>query len=359
MGGPQVIPRVGLAILVLVVSTAWSSSAAGRRPTCMGERATIVGEGYIEGTQRDDVIVGSDNSDRILGLGGDDLICARDGAPTLSWEYIYGGRGRDRISGGRGGDWILGQGGSDDLRGGEGLDVLEGHGGDDVLRGGTGSDGLSGFRGDDLLLGGPHFDGTGFGNAPGGIRADLSKGVATGWGRDRLVSIESLYGSNQGSNVLIGDGKKNVIFGGARDDVIEAGDGDDFVDGKGGNDRIDGERGVDRIEFPDETEIGDLMVGVDVDLAAGRATMGPHTDHLISIEDIEGTEYGDVLRGDPGPNRIEAGFGTDHLEGRAGDDWLDAGFESGESIDGGDGHDRCSGADTRNNCEDYPPYRAG
>ena len=62
---------------------------------------------------------------------------------------LFGGRGRDILSGGDGNDL---------LRGGKGQDILEGGDKNDVLRGNKGSDELDGGAGRDLLIGGRHSD---------------------------------------------------------------------------------------------------------------------------------------------------------------------------------------------------------
>ncbi|MCA9202229.1 MAG: hypothetical protein KDA59_04260, partial [Planctomycetales bacterium] len=76
---------------------------------------------------------------------------------------IYGGDGRDHLTGGSaadtlfggdGDDKLKGRGGNDVLIGGAGNDDLWGGDGDDVLSGGDGDDSLWGDRGDDILIGG-------------------------------------------------------------------------------------------------------------------------------------------------------------------------------------------------------------
>ncbi|VEP13540.1 Type I secretion target GGXGXDXXX repeat protein domain protein [Hyella patelloides LEGE 07179] len=78
----------------------------------------------------DDLIVGTENRDRLRGREGND--------------FLYGEAGNDRLIGNRG---------NDKLFGGEGADQLRGNEGDDVLIGGEGRDLLIGNRGDDLLVG--------------------------------------------------------------------------------------------------------------------------------------------------------------------------------------------------------------
>jgi Ca2+-binding RTX toxin-like protein len=97
------------------------------------------GPALIDGTAKDDVIIGSDGDDTIDGKGGDDVIC--------------GELGNDSISGGPGNDTLRGDAGDDDLDGGPGRDTLSGDGGNDTVAGGSGKDVLVGGDGDDVIVG--------------------------------------------------------------------------------------------------------------------------------------------------------------------------------------------------------------
>jgi Tol biopolymer transport system component len=95
----------------------------------------------IVGTAGPDRLVGSDLADVLLGLGGDDLLAASDGAYVA--DDLYGGAGDDvltgdvrgdRLEGGAGHDLLEARAGHDFLRGGPGRDVLRGEGGKDQIR---------------------------------------------------------------------------------------------------------------------------------------------------------------------------------------------------------------------------------
>ena len=53
---------------------------------------------------------------------------------------LSGGKGKDWLNGGKGGDVLWGGGGKDYLQGGKGRDALTGDGGNDKMQGGNGSD---------------------------------------------------------------------------------------------------------------------------------------------------------------------------------------------------------------------------
>ncbi|GHG11449.1 PA14 domain-containing protein [Paracoccus aerius] len=99
------------------------------------------------GTNRDDVLTGTEKGDQIDGGNGDDIITGKAGADTL-----LGGNGDDEIDGGAGDDLINGGNGNDYLVGGSGNDTLNGGNGDDVLVAGPGRDLLIGGNGKDLYV---------------------------------------------------------------------------------------------------------------------------------------------------------------------------------------------------------------
>ena len=107
-------------------------------------------------------IVGTDDSDTLIGDSGNDFITGRKASDSLDGgggnDTIYGGRGLDTLTGGSGDDILFGGRGSDSLQGGEGNDSLYGGKGEDTLLGGLGDDFLSGENGNDYLIGGSGSD---------------------------------------------------------------------------------------------------------------------------------------------------------------------------------------------------------
>ena len=78
---------------------------------------------------------------------------------------------------------------------------------------------------------------------------------------------------------------------------------------------------------------------VTVNLADGTV-MGGHADGdvLTEIENVIGSDYGDVLWGDGGANRLEGGEGNDELRGNDGNDKLYGGAGA-DTLNGGSGDD--------------------
>ena len=103
----------------------------------------------INGTNRDDVLIGTPGNDVICGRAGDDMLFGRGGH-----DVLIGGPGRDSLFGEDGNDLLLGGPGQGILDGGAGNDNLQGENGTDTLNGGTGSDALFGGNGGDDLVGG-------------------------------------------------------------------------------------------------------------------------------------------------------------------------------------------------------------
>ena len=139
----------GLALVAAVTPSVATAQAVGE--TCLGQPATIVGTGYVDGTPGDDVIVVEiDHSGGVAAGAGDDLICVSgylsrgtdeppvlaggDGTDTLQ---VRGSKHNDQIDVatvekidiklGRGFDWIRMDNvvGSGRLDGGPGGDAID------------------------------------------------------------------------------------------------------------------------------------------------------------------------------------------------------------------------------------------
>ena len=112
--------------------------------------AAFATQAVIKGTNGDDTLIGTNESDVINGKAGNDLLLGEDGDDILN-----GGAGDDDLEG----DEPFGNTGGDDvLNGGPGNDDLRGWLGDDLIHGGSGDDFLLGGEGHDQMLGGPGSD---------------------------------------------------------------------------------------------------------------------------------------------------------------------------------------------------------
>ncbi len=197
-------------------------------------------------------------------------------------------------------DHILGDGAVNKLMGGQGDDTLDGGGGADVLDGGDGQDTAS------------------YQSSTKGVKASMREpknntGDATG---DIYIDIENLEGSDQGDE-LEGNRYKNILSGGK---------GADTLMGGGGGDVYDGGDGMDRVSYKNYDS------AVQVYMASGEQSKnagGAVGDTYRNIEELEGSDHADFLKGDSQNNRIVGGKGNDTLDGGGGQDTL----EGGEGVD--------------------------
>jgi len=112
-----------------------------------GQLANFIGGVWLLGGN--DTVIGSADSELILGNEGQDSISGGAGNDTL-----LGGKDSDFVDGGIGNDLVRGDLDADTVRGGDGNDSLFGGRGTDQLFGDAGDDFLSGDRDNDTLTGG-------------------------------------------------------------------------------------------------------------------------------------------------------------------------------------------------------------
>jgi hypothetical protein len=110
------------------------------------ERAVrpVVGVEEFGADPRGCTITGSGRDDRLLGTGGDDVICAGAGDDRVAGvggdDAVFSDDGEDSLAGGRGDDTLYGGPGADRMTGDHGDDVLSGGAGADLLDAGAGAD---------------------------------------------------------------------------------------------------------------------------------------------------------------------------------------------------------------------------
>ena len=141
--------------------------------------------------------------------------------------------------------------------------------------------------------------------------------LSGGDGNDGISGTGSDLKGNAGNDVLAGGSDPSTLSGGEGDDLLVASKLGDLLLGGDGTDTAD-------YEF--------LAAGVTIDLA------DTHED----IENVIGSAFADVLRGDEGPNLLNGMQGDDVIEGRGGIDDI-RGREGADSLELRDG-----GPDTAN-----------
>ena len=182
---------------------------------------------------------------------------------------------------------------------------------EDFLRAGTGDDILYGGDGDDTLHGGK-----GDGN-------------------------DILYGGN-GTDTLNGGAGDDTLLGGNGTDTLNGGAGDDTLLGGNGGDTLIGGAGNDTASYI--YSYTGVTVSLDI---SGQEQVGrgyARGDHLISIENLQGSRHGDQLTGSSGDNVLYGNGGDDRLYGGDGDDTLHGG-DGDDTLRGGDGNDTLRGGE--------------
>src|SRR5215475_3762499 len=358
----------------------------------------------IDGSDYGDTLTGDNGSNELFGDDGDDMLKGGGGADILSgWDgddTLNGGGGADVLDGGAGidtadysdsdkgvsvrifpnhtffgdaeGDRLMNienltgsayddelsaDEGTNELRGLDGDDVLNGFGGDDSLSGGADNDTLTGSRGADVLDGGSGIDTAVYEFSDEAVFVSLQADTANGGDAagDELIGIENLIGSAF-ADVLSGDNGANVLEGRGGNDTLDGGGGADTLYGHSGNDTLAGGRGGDVLDGGSGTDTAsyeESAAGVVVSLLTNPGQGGDAArDTLVSIENLIGSAYDDILRGDGGDNLLLGldgnntlyGFGgtdglyggedTDTLLGMGGVDIL-KGFGGADTLDGG------------------------
>ncbi|MBA2400481.1 MAG: M10 family metallopeptidase C-terminal domain-containing protein [Bradyrhizobium sp.] len=222
-----------------------------------------------------------DRAHRIESFHDDDL----DGVWNIGWHGMqFHESGDDQFFGGRGDDFLAGYSGDDTLDGGDDNDSVFGGTGNDTVIGGSGNDDLYGNAGNDTLLGG------------------------------------------SGVDILLGGTGADFLQGGVGADVIEGGDlaADtlDFQVSQGIMTRAQANATIAAANAGDTVNYeNSLAVNVDLERAAqiGGEAQG---DTITGVENIDGSRFGDTLRGDNKANVLFGGLGNDTLEGRGGADTL-------------------------------------
>ncbi|QRF68045.1 beta strand repeat-containing protein [Ponticoccus alexandrii] len=264
------------------------------------------GANRLSGDAGDDTLLGSGGADTLDGGNNSDTVDygASDAAVrvvwdelTLAWNTAGGGAGNFAD-----GDVLLG---IENLAGSRFADTLVGDGSDNVLEGRLGADVLDGAGGTDTAL---------YASSAGFVNVSLETGYAGGGSGSHAIgdtwsNIENVIGSNH-DDLINGDDNANALSGGM---------GDDLLRGRGGADALDGGSGSDTASYSDSATF------VSVNLETGATTGGgvgndAEGDTFVSIENLQGTSFADILTGDDGDNILEGRTGADSLTGGAGSD---------------------------------------
>ena len=337
---------------------------------------SVPGEGggeTIDGNEQDNSLSGTDGDDILLGYDGDDSLFGNGGN-----DWIEGGRGDDFLSGGAGNDtyfWSPGDG-LDTVNDGENNDTIifgEGVYANEIkfrcindhdlqiMVGGSDKQGIiirDFFYGTERIYKTLKFaDGSEMRLSDKGFelwQTDEKEEITAG-GFDDIIHAgggDDRVNAGHGNDTIIGGRGNDILYGGEGDDVYvwNRGDGLDEIWEDAGSDTI---RFGEGIAFDDLTfayENGYLLITVDGDDTQGvkiRDFFGSQKEQYMveklefadgssfnlaesgltltqknTAEQVEGTDFDDVIYGNGGSDTIHANDGSDIIIGGKGDDIL-------------------------------------
>jgi Ca2+-binding RTX toxin-like protein len=339
-----------------------------------GTADTLANIQNVQGSGRNDLIIGNDGDNYLNGNNGNDDLQGLGGD-----DVLLGGNGADKIDGGSNGGKgdiitylsspapvfvnlssqnLLGNIVSNDSfvplflfanngYGGEAegdtifnVENVSGSNYNDILVAGNGGGVVDGWRGNDSiyagigadkLIGGDGVDWLSYKLSNAGVSVSLkdnsfSGGYANGDKLQTIVydankkasiednnSFENLEGSFNDDGKLEGSDENNTIKGLSGNDSIFGAGGNDFLIGGAGADAINGGDGEDTASYLDS------LGRVDVNLSKGQGLFNDADgDTLATVENLIGSNFDDVLVGDGTDNRINPSLskgGTDSVDG--------------------------------------------
>ena len=209
---------------------------------------------------------------------------------------------------------IIGNNNNNYLEGLTGNDTLIGGNGNDTLDGGFDNDSMSGELGDDSY----------YVDSVNDTITELNNE-----GNDTVYSaITYTLGENLENLTLIGNDAINGT-GNSLNNIITGNSVNNSLKGKQGNDKLIGGKGADILdggEGNDTASYSTATNGLTANLTNSQENTGDaQGDIFQSIENLEGSEFGDRLFGDVQNNDIRGLGGDDFLDGLTGDDTMSGG----------------------------------
>jgi Ca2+-binding RTX toxin-like protein len=319
----------------VVLSGIAGSLATGYSGTFDGSAANDIAFANIERFQFTNTGLGADT---ITTGDGEDLIRAGLGIDVIQTaggnDFIDGGPGADVLDGGAGTDTATYEsspqsvtvdlsnnannaGGEaqgdilsniENLTGSGNPDSLTGDGNANVINGGIASDALFGQDGNDVLIGG-----TGSDSLDGGNGNDFAS-----YRTAATAVLASLANPAINTGDAAGDSYASIerLEGGDFNDQLTGNAGGNFLRGGPGGDALDGGAGSDTADYFRAT------AALTVDLGNPASNTGEAVgDSYVSIENLRGGVFADILRGDANINLLDGGPGADTLDGGGNSDF--------------------------------------
>ncbi len=321
---------------------------------------TLISMEYFLGSAHNDVVFATGTNRIEMGEGDDEIYASSasaamfgdDGNDTVNFVNLNAGisyyatidRSIENIVGTSFNDIFKGYIVANNIFAGDGNDLVYGSAGSDLLSGGDGTDTISYLE------------------SSIGVSVDLSQGqTIVGNDVNALISFENVTGSNF-DDILTGDSYFNILDysknstntqinlsisveqntnsagvdtitgfegiitgsgndtlrGNSQNNSLQTGGGNDTAYGDLGDDFLDGGFGVDLLSYSGH------VAGVTINLSntGAQNTIGAGIDTVIGFENLTGSGYNDILKGDNGANTISGGSGNDFIFAGSGADKL-------------------------------------
>ncbi|MHC8370889.1 beta strand repeat-containing protein [Pseudomonas sp. MDT1-85] len=319
------------------------------------ERLTYTGVGIGNFTGRgnasDNIITGGSGNDLLMGGGGADQLIGGAGTDTVSYEDEYTGTGVtlnlktgvhtgiaagdsysgiEAFRGSSYGDTFVASAQADVLDGAGGIDKLDYSSSAQAIVMTVANNGGTGVGGDaqgDVFSNFENISGTAFDDQftvtaatmtfSGGLGNDIYIANGTGAvlvnelageGDDEVRTNQVSYTLNAEVERLTYTGTGNFTGrGNAGDNIITGGAGNDTLFGGAGADQLIGGAGFDIASYADS---GSVLISTKVGVAGGGSAAG---DIYSGIEQINGSNAGDIFVGGAGADRFDGGSGVDFL----------------------------------------------
>lgn len=325
-GGDTITGGAGIDTVSYASSSAAVTVALNSSSNTGGDAAGDVLSGLenIIGSNYDDNFTGTSSANEINGGSGTDTVSYASssagvtvnltlsgvqtstgdasGDKLISIERIIGSALTDNLTALATGSILDGGAGTDTLNGGNGIDTLIGGSGVDTINGGDGDDSITGGTGGDIINGGNGIDTVSYADSASLVDVSLTRtGVQFGGS-----ATDDVFGF-----ILVNNVNTCTI-----ENII----GSAYADKLAGNsvaNRIDGGAGIDSMSYFNST------AAVTVDLSnntTGQSGGFAAGDILISMENLTGSTYNDILSGDSVNNTITGSTGKDTITGGTGAD---------------------------------------
>ncbi len=271
------------------VTATLADSGDGNARLAAGQIAALRNIENLTGGAGNDVLTGNSGNNVLIGGAGDDTLDGGAGNDTVSFVGTAATVNLSLTTAqntGAGLDTILNV---ENVRTGSLADTIIGNDGDNIFFDGGGTDSYTGGAGSDTVD---------YSGSTGAVTINLNltgaQTATTFGGRDTLIEIENIIGSQNAANNLIGGAATaNRLVGGAANDTLTGQGGDDTLVGGAGS---------------------DILFG----------------DYANTFSTAAGTADGnDTLDGGAGNDILIGGFGNDTLRGGDGDDVLVGGIGNG------------------------------